>query len=84
MDAKLPILLVALGAPVMIASAASAETLTVELAKQCRALMVKAYPPLPAGSPRGNAVQEREYFRSCVAQGGKTDNVKPTTDGRSK
>jgi len=49
-----------------------AETLTAELAKKCRELMIKAYPRLPVGTKFGNAQKQREYFQACVAQ-----NTKP-------
>src|SRR5450755_1240305 len=35
-----------------------------ELAKKCRALMVKAYPPQPAGSRMGTAQSERDFCRN--------------------
>ena len=48
----------------------SARALTVELAKKCREMAVKEYPPTVVGSRHGTAQQERDYFQSCVAQGG--------------
>jgi hypothetical protein len=41
-----------------------------ELAKKCRAMAIKAYPPQPAGSKSRHAEAERAYFRNCVARGG--------------
>ena len=66
--------------PVPIGQAASAPT--AELAKKCREMMIKAYPPLPSGSRNGNAQQQREYFRTCVAQSGKMESVVTPTEGR--
>jgi hypothetical protein len=57
---------------------------TVELAKKCRALMVEAYPPKLAGSIQGNAKEERDYFRTCLARNGKMDNPPDSTVGRGK
>ena len=83
---KLIKVLVAAGTAVLIASATTrpASSLTAELAKKCRELMVKAHPPLPAGSRTGNAQEAREYFRTCVALDGKMDNVDMPTEGRGK
>ena len=81
---KLIKVLVASGMAALVASAITspASALTADVAKKCRELMVKAYPPLPAGSSRGNAQKEREYFRACVAQDGKIDET--STDARGK
>ena len=71
-----------LGALLASAIASPASALTADVAKKCRELMVKAYPPLPAGSIKGSSEAEREYFRACVAQAGKMDE--PSTDARGK
>ena len=57
----------------------SARALTLELAKKCREMAVKAYPPTVVGSRNGTAQKERDYFQSCVAQGGR-----PPTDSEKK
>jgi hypothetical protein len=44
--------------------------------------MVKASPPLPAGSIKGSSETERESFRACVAQNGKMDET--SADARGK
>jgi hypothetical protein len=78
-------LLIAAGTVVFVASAMSpASALSADVAKKCRELMVKAFPPLVAGSSRGNAQEEREYFRTCVAQGGKMGNAETPSEGRGK
>jgi hypothetical protein len=41
------------------------------LAKKCREMTVKAYPPVPAGSKKGTAGAERDYFKRCIEAGGK-------------
>jgi hypothetical protein len=61
-----------------------ASALSAELAKKCRALMVEAYPPKVAGSIQGNAREERDYFRTCIARNGKMDNPPDSTVGRGK
>jgi len=48
-----------------------AETLTADIAKNCRELMIKAYPPRRPGIRHGNAQEQRAYFRACVAQAAK-------------
>lgn len=40
------------------------------LAKKCRELAVKAYPPAVAGSRTGTAAEERQYFLDCIKKGG--------------
>ncbi len=51
---------------------------TAALAKKCRALGIKAYPPKRAGSTKtGTAQEERDYFAKCLRNGGNMDdNVK--------
>jgi len=57
---------------------------TAELAKKCREMMIKAYPPLPAGSSTGHMLQQREYFRTCIAQNGKMENIAAPAESRGK
>jgi hypothetical protein len=45
-----------------------------ELAKKCREMAVKAHPPSVAGSAKGTAQVEREYFKKCIEGGGKVQN----------
>jgi hypothetical protein len=70
--------------PALLASAIAspASALTADVAKKCRELMVKAHPPLPAGSIKGSPQAQREYFRTRVAQDGKMDET--STDARGK
>jgi hypothetical protein len=42
----------------------------VELAKKCRALMLKSYPYELPGGRNGNSEAQREYFSKCVANDG--------------
>ena len=49
-----------------------AAAITAELAKQCRALMLKAHPYVLPGhkGPAGLAEIQRNYFKQCVANNG--------------
>ncbi len=52
-----------------------ASAISVELAKKCRALAIKAHPTPTAGTKvTGAAKAERDYFQSCVAKNGKMEN----------
>lgn len=46
---------------------------TAELAKKCRDLAIKAYPPVIAGSAHGDASSQRAYFAACLKKGGEPD-----------
>jgi hypothetical protein len=53
-----------------------ASAVTVEVAKKCNALTAKAFPPRQVGNPaagsaKGTGKDERDYYRKCVANGGK-------------
>jgi hypothetical protein len=53
----------------------SAMAVTAELAKRCRVLTDKAYPPRVPGNPaagreNGTATEVRDYFNKCVANSG--------------
>ena len=49
----------------------TAGPISVELAKKCRALALKAHPTKPAGSKNGAYAQaQRDYFQDCIAKGG--------------
>ena len=43
--------------------------ISVELAKKCRALMVKAHPTILFG-PTGTAAAQRAYFEECIRRQG--------------
>jgi len=68
------------GMAALVGSAASADPApqpqrppSAELAKRCRELSIKAYPPVVAGSTKGDAIAERAYFTACIKKGGKPD-----------
>ncbi len=73
---KLFVIAVAVGSMVIMAAAQQAPSPpTAELAKKCRDLEIKAYPPKPAGSTKtGTAQKERDYFAQCLRKGGNMDN----------
>jgi hypothetical protein len=50
---------------------------TVELAKKCRQLAMKAHPPSLPGTKGGSAQAERDYFAECVRKGGNMDQESP-------
>lgn len=47
-----------------------ASAITAELAKQCRAMSMKAYPPARVGTKTGNAKSGLVYYRACIANNG--------------
>jgi hypothetical protein len=60
-----------------LATVQPASAITADLAKKCRELAVKAHPPVVAGSKAGSAQAERDFFRTCVAQGGNVNGGLP-------
>lgn len=56
-----------------------ASAITVEVAKKCQLLTVRAFPPREPGNPaagseKGSAAAQRAYFNKCVANGGNVNN----------
>jgi hypothetical protein len=51
------------------------------LARICRELSIKAHPTVPAGSAKGHAQLQREYFQECIARGGKMGDDASKPDG---
>lgn len=56
----------------------TASAITVEVAKKCNVLLAKEFPPRErsnpaAGSTKGTAQSQRDYFNRCVANGGNMD-----------
>jgi hypothetical protein len=57
-----------------------ASAVTAEVAKRCESLTAKAFPPRETGNPaagssKGTAQSQRDYFGKCVANGGKVDET---------
>ena len=44
--------------------------ISVELAKKCRSMAIKAHPTVLYGSRARSATSQREYFNECVAREG--------------
>ncbi|MCA6125499.1 hypothetical protein J6500_26910 [Bradyrhizobium sp. WSM 1704] len=56
----------------------AAHAVTAEVARACNAQVAKAFPPRQVGNPaagsaKGNAKAQREFFAQCVARDGKMD-----------
>jgi hypothetical protein len=51
-----------------------AAAITVELAKKCREMALKAHPSQRIGSKTGSAQAQRNYYEQCIAKDGKMDN----------
>jgi hypothetical protein len=56
--------------------------ITADVAKKCQTLSEKAFPPRQIGNPasgsaKGTALDKRNYFSKCVANGGKVDDSAP-------
>ncbi len=63
-------MLFAVCAGVQFISSTPASAITVELAKKCREMSVKAFPPQRPGTKSGNAGEARKYYSDCVANNG--------------
>lgn len=63
-------------AALMLASASAQAAVSASLAKQCREMMVKAY-PLTAWGTAVSASAQRAYFQECLKRQGNMDE--PTT-----
>ena len=71
-------------AVVMCAAERPASAISVELAKKCRAMAIKAHPyKLPGEKGPGSAQAERDYYAACLAKGGQMpdDNSKARQTG---
>lgn len=73
---KLLVVAIAIGSTAIMAAAQEAPSPpTAAVAKKCRELAIKAYPPKRAGSTKtGTAQEERDYFAQCLRNGGNMDN----------
>lgn len=64
-----------------------AGAVTLELAKKCRDLALKAHPyKLPGEKGPGSATAERDYYNECVARGGNMpdESSGPAQSGNSQ
>ncbi|QPF88077.1 hypothetical protein IC762_12685 [Bradyrhizobium genosp. L] len=69
-----------------LAAPASAWAITAEVARACDAAVSKAFPPKQIGNPaagsaKGSAKEQREYFKKCVDNNGKVDDP-PAADSK--
>jgi len=55
--------------------------ISADLAKKCRAMMVKAHPTQMFGTA-GTAAVQRDYFKQCISRQGRMDGAEPTTTGQ--
>jgi hypothetical protein len=73
------LVIAAVAAAIMGATPAQA-AISASLARQCREMMVQAY-PLTAWAIAPSAEAQRDYFRQCISRQGKMDGVEPATTG---
>jgi hypothetical protein len=67
--------LIVLALTAYLSMAQPASAISVELAKKCRAMAIKAHPTQIAGTKQtGIEKAQRDYFRECVAKDGKMEN----------
>lgn len=74
----------AIAAQVLIFPASPASAISVELAKKCRAVAIKAHPPQTAGT-KSYAAAERDFFNRCISANGEMNddnNGHPSQDTR--
>lgn len=69
-----------LAAVLTLAAPGTASAITVEVARACEAAVAKAFPPRQIGNPaagstKGTGKDQREYFKKCVANDGKVDDM---------
>ncbi|MGE3150638.1 MAG: hypothetical protein AB7K04_16400 [Pseudorhodoplanes sp.] len=55
--------------------------ISAELARKCRAMMIRAHPTELFG-PSGSAAAQRAYFQECVSQQGKMNSADPDRNAR--
>lgn len=72
--------LVGLACVLTLAAPATASAITAEVARACDAAVAKAFPPRQIGNPaagsaKGTAKDQRDYFQKCVANNGKVDDA---------
>jgi hypothetical protein len=64
----------------LLPSGANAQAISAEVAKKCKILRAKQFPPRQIGNPAagsayGSGQDKREFFRKCVANGGNMDSA---------
>jgi hypothetical protein len=66
---------------IAVCSAVPASAISVELAKKCRDMAVKAHPPPIRLGNKAYAQAERDFFAQCVAKNGHVDNPDTSKNG---
>jgi hypothetical protein len=66
----------------MLAQTNVTSAVTVEVARKCEAFTSKAFPPREVGNPaagsaKGSGLDQQNYFKRCVANGGRVDDASP-------
>jgi hypothetical protein len=51
-----------------------ASAISVDLARKCRAVAIKAYPPAAPGTKKGSAAAERGSYQNCIQKNGNGSN----------
>ena len=62
-----------LAAAITLLAAPRTFAISVELAKKCRQLAIKAHPTVLAGNKQGSAQAQRDYYLACIDKGGNVD-----------
>lgn len=73
----------------LVAGSQGATAITAEVARACNELVAKAFPPRQVGNPaagstKGGAREQRDFFNKCVANGGKMDAESPQQNSDKK
>jgi hypothetical protein len=74
--------LFAAGVAALLPAVSQAQPVSAELAKKCKILRAKQFPPRQTGNPAagsayGSGQDKREFFRRCVENGGNIAVVPP-------
>jgi hypothetical protein len=69
-----------LAAAVLLPTVSQAKPISAEVARKCKILRAKEFPPRQIGNPaagsaKGTGQDKREFFRRCVAKGGNMDSA---------
>lgn len=68
-----PWIAISLCAAAMAAATSAQAQITADVARQCRAMMLKAHPTMMYGRT-GSAAAQREYYQDCIRRQGKVDD----------
>jgi hypothetical protein len=76
-SASLPLICAAI-----LAQTSATSAVTAEVARKCEAFTSKAFPPREVGNPaagssKGSGLDQQNYFKKCLANGGRVDDASP-------